>query len=176
MNIATENEKQQEPEAGADDVAGFASDGNQFLTFRLLDEDYGIDILQVQEIKNYSHITPIPNTPQHIKGAMNLRGTVVPILDLRLKFNLPASEYNQYTVIIVVTVGTRIVGLVVDAVSDVLNVVDEDCEPAPSLGGDIDTSFISGLAKQNDRLITLLNIDKLVGDDALNSSPGESVA
>ena len=149
-----------------EDLTGFASDGNQYLTFRLADEEYGIDILQVQEIKNYSRITPIPNTPPHVKGAMNLRGTVVPIVDLRLKFKMQASEYDQYTVIIVVTIGTRVVGLIVDAVDDVLNVSAEDCEPPPNLGGDVDASFINGLAKQEDRLITLLNIEQLVGTDA----------
>lgn len=149
-----------------EDLTGFASDGSQYLTFRLLDEDYGIDILQVQEIKTFSHITPIPNTRKHVKGAMNLRGTVVPIVDLRLKFNMPASEYDKYTVIIVVTIGTRLVGLVVDAVNDVLNVSADDCEPPPELGGDVDASFISGLAKHDDKLITLLNIEKLVGTDA----------
>ncbi|MCA9266070.1 MAG: chemotaxis protein CheW [Planctomycetales bacterium] len=146
-----------------EELTGFASDGNQYLTFRLLDEEYGVEILRVQEIKNLSHITPIPNTPSFIKGAMNLRGTVVPIIDLRTKFSMPPGEYNQYTVIIVVTIGTRVMGLVVDAVSDVLNVGSEDYEPAPSFGGDVDTSFMTGLAKSGDRLITLLNIDKLVG-------------
>ena len=146
-----------------DDLTGFAADGNQFLTFLLLDEEYGIDILQVQEIKNYSHITPIPNTPPYVKGAMNLRGTVVPIVDLRCKFDMPEAEYNQYTVIIVVMIQERVVGMVVDAVSDVLNVGSEDFEPAPSLGGGVDTSFMKGLAKNGDRLITLLNIDKVIG-------------
>ena len=157
-----------------EDLTGFTSDGSQYLTFRLLDEEYGVDILQVQEIKNYSHITPIPNTPTHVKGAMNLRGTVVPIVDLRLKFSLPPSEYTQYTVIIVVTIGTRVVGLVVDAVNDVLNVSADDCEPPPSLGGEVDTSFITGLAKHDDRLITLLNIDKLVGTEGRPTEASEN--
>jgi purine-binding chemotaxis protein CheW len=145
------------------DVSEIAGDGNQFLTFRLMDEEYGIDILRVQEIRNFSKITPIPNTPHYIKGAMNLRGTVVPIIDLRRKFDMPEIEYNQYTVIIVVTVGSRVMGLIVDAVSDVLNVGDDDLEPAPNFGGDVDTSFLTGLAKCGDRLITLLNIEKLSG-------------
>src|SRR5262245_63684784 len=105
-------------------LSGFTADGNQFLTFRLQEEEYGIEILRVQEIKGFSRITPIPNTPSYIKGAMNLRGTVVPIVDLRCKFGMPEAEYNQFTVIIVVTVGKKIVGLVVDAVSDVLNILD----------------------------------------------------
>ncbi len=162
MNSITQDNTQSE-NVELDDLTGFAADGNQFLTFRLLDEEYGVDILQVQEIKNYSHITPIPNTPTYVKGAMNLRGTVVPIVDLRIKFDMPEAEYTQYTVIIVVMINERVVGMVVDAVSDVLNVGKEDFEPAPSMGGEVDTSFMKGLAKNGDRLITLLNIDKVVG-------------
>ena len=167
MNEASSAQDNVELADTVEDLTGFASDGSQYLTFRLLNEEYGIDILQVQEIKNYSHITPIPNTPEHIKGAMNLRGTVVPIVDLRLKFTLPATDYDQYTVIIVVTIGTRVVGLVVDAVNDVLNVTGDECEPPPDLGGEVDSSFITGLAKQDDRLITLLNIEKLLGTEQL---------
>ncbi len=169
------NQQLTEPVDTVDDLTGFAADGNQFLTFRLLDEEYGIDILQVQEIKNYSHITPIPNTPSFVKGAMNLRGTVVPIVDLRIKFDLPEAEYTQYTVIIVVTIQDRVVGMVVDAVSDVLNVGSEDFEPAPSLGGGVDTSFMKGLAKNGDRLITLLNIDKVIGLNDLRVDDSTSV-
>lgn len=147
-----------------DNLTGFTADGNQFLTFRLQEEEYGIEILRVQEIKGFSRITPIPNTAPHIKGAMNLRGTVVPIVDLRVKFGLPEAEYNQFTVIIVVTVGKKIVGLVVDAVSDVLNIIQNEIEPAPDLGG-MDTSFMTGMAKASDKLITLLNIDRLLGQE-----------
>lgn len=148
-----------------DDAVGMTGTGaNQFLTFALDDQDFGIDILQVQEIKNYTRVTPIPNMPPCIKGVMNLRGTVVPIIDLRIKFNMPTTDYTQFTVIIVVNVGTRVMGLVVDAVSDVLNVSASDVEGAPDLGS-IDTSFITGLAKANDRLVTLLNIDHLLSSD-----------
>ena len=136
---------------------------NQFLTFALDDQDFGIDILRVQEIRNFSRVTPIPNMPECIKGVMNLRGTVVPVVDLRNKFRMPAAEYNQFTVIIVVNVGTKIMGLVVDAVSDVLNVGKDSVESAPDLGA-IDTSFIKGLAKSEDRLVTLLNIEELLSD------------
>jgi purine-binding chemotaxis protein CheW len=138
---------------------------HQFLTFALGDQEFGIEILRVQEIKNFTRITPIPNMPPCIKGVMNLRGTVVPIVDLRIKFAMETSEYNQFTVIIVVNVGTRIMGLIVDAVSDVLNVEPTEIESAPDLGS-IDTSFISGLAKSADRLVTLLNIEQLLGEQA----------
>lgn len=146
-------------------LTGFTADGNQFLTFRLQEEEYGIEILRVQEIKGFSRITPIPNTPAYVKGAMNLRGTVVPIVDLRVKFGLPETEYNQFTVIIVVTVGRKIVGLVVDAVSDVLNILDNEIEPTPDLGGSIDTSIMTGMAKASDKLIMLLDVDRLLGQE-----------
>lgn len=144
------------------------ANGSQYLTFQLADQDFGVDILKVQEIKNYSSITPIPNTPMHVKGAMNLRGTVVPIIDLRVKFGMPETEYDQYTVIVVVNVGSRILGLIVDAVSDVLNVGDQEFEASPDFGHDTDTTFISGLAKTGERLTTLLNLEKLVGSDQLD--------
>ena len=151
----------------ADALSGFTAEGNQFLTFTLKDEEYGIEILRVQEIKGFSRITPIPNTPKYIKGVLNLRGTVVPVVDLRSKFGLPETEYNQFTVIIVVTVGKRVMGLLVDAVSDVLNIAKNEMELAPDLGSQVDTTFMTGMAKNGDRLITLLNIDRLVGwDDA----------
>ncbi len=136
---------------------------NQFLTFDLNDQEFGIEILQVQEIKNFTRVTPIPNMPECVKGVMNLRGTVVLIIDLRKKLNMSIAEINQFTVIIVVNVGEKIMGLVVDAVSDVLNVGDADIEGAPKLGG-IDTSFIKGLAKSADRLVTLLDIEVLLSD------------
>lgn len=135
---------------------------NQYLTFMLGAEEYGLEILRVQEIKGFSAITPIPNTPPHIKGVMNLRGTVVPVLDLRMKFALAKAEYNQFTVIIVVNVGSKVTGLVVDAVSDVLDVPANDIDPAPEMGG-ADVSFLRGLAKSGDRLIALLDIDKVAG-------------
>ncbi len=151
------------------ELTALHTSGNQYLTFRLLDQDFGVDILCVQEIKNYSQITPIPNTPACVKGAMNLRGTVVPIVDLRIKFGMPEKEYDQYTVIIVANVGVRVIGLVVDAVSDVINVSEEDFEPSPDFGSDVDTTFMVGLAKSEDRLTTLLDLEKLVGAEQLHS-------
>lgn len=142
-------------------------EGSQFLTFTLLEEEFGIEILRVQEIKGLSRITPIPNMPTYIRGVMNLRGTVVPILDLRAKFSMPESEYTKFTVIIVVNIGTKVVGLVVDAVSDVLNVGDDNIESAPDLGFESNTSFMDGIAKSGERLITLLNLDELIDVDSV---------
>ncbi|HEX4611546.1 MAG TPA: chemotaxis protein CheW [Urbifossiella sp.] len=143
--------------------AAFAAGGSQFLTFRLADEEYGLEILRVQEIKGYSKVTPLPNTPPEVKGVMNLRGTVVPVLDLRTRLGLPGVGYDRFTVVIVVTVGPKVAGLVVDAVSDVLDVGPSERVPTPDLGAGVDTSFMTGMARTGDRLVTLLNIDRLVG-------------
>lgn len=171
MSESTLVNAHQTEEDGVECITGFASDANQVLTFRLETEEYGIDILRVQEIRNYSNITPIPNTPDYIKGAMNLRGTVVPVIDLRNKFSLPETDYDQFTVIIVINVGDRIVGVVVDAVSDVVSVRDEDFAPPPQFGSGVDTSFINGIVKNQDRLITLLNVESLAPGPAAQEAP-----
>lgn len=145
----------------------FATDGSQYLTFRLGEEEYGVEILKVQEIKGYSAITPIPNTPAYLKGVMNLRGTIVPVVDLRAKFTMAEAEYNQFTVIIVLTVGTKVMGLVVDAVSDVLNIPRADIQATPDFGAQVDARFISGMARAGDKLVVLLDIDKVLGGDDL---------
>jgi purine-binding chemotaxis protein CheW len=146
---------------------GFATDGSQYLTFTLGAEEYGVEILKVQEIKGYSATTPIPNTPPYIKGVMNLRGTIIPVVDLRAKFAMTEAEYTRFTVIIVVMIGTKVVGLVVDAVSDVLNIPLGDIQAAPDFGGQVNTRFINGMAKAGDKLIVLLDIDKVLGIDDL---------
>ena len=135
----------------------FATDGRQYLTFALGAEEYGVEILKVQEIKGYSAITPIPNTPSYVKGVMNLRGSIIPIVDLRAKLSMPEAAYNQFTVIIVVRVGAKTVGVVVDAVSDVLNIPLKDIQPTPDFGSQVDARFISGLAKAGERLAILLD-------------------
>jgi purine-binding chemotaxis protein CheW len=140
-------------------------DVSQYLTFSLGQEEFGIEILRVQEIKGYSAVTPLPNLPPYIKGVMNLRGTVVPVLDLRAKFGMSDSEYTRFTVIIVVNVGSRVVGLIVDAVSDVMDVAGSELAPAPDMGADVDTSFLTGMAKSQDRLISLLAMERVVGMD-----------
>jgi purine-binding chemotaxis protein CheW len=146
---------------------GFATDGSQYLTFILGHEEYGVEILKVQEIKGYSTITPIPNTPPHVRGVMNLRGTIVPVVDLRRKFAMAEADYTRFTVIIVVAVGAKVVGLIVDAVSDVLNIPQSDIQPAPDFGSQVDAHFISGMARAGDRLIVLLDIAKVLGTEDL---------
>ncbi|MCC7421276.1 MAG: chemotaxis protein CheW [Planctomycetaceae bacterium] len=145
----------------------------QFLTFTLQEEEYALDILKVQEIKGLTKITPIPNAPGYIRGVMNLRGTVVPVIDLRVRFNTLSSESQHLAVIIVVNVAQRIVGLMVDTVSDVLRFDHSEIEAAPDLGRSVDTTFIAGMAKTGDKLVMVLDIDKLLIGDEL---PGASEA
>ena len=150
-----------------------ASETEQFLTFMLAGEEYGVDILRVQEIKGWDDATPIPNTPEYIRGVINLRGTIVPIIDLRLRFNMEKLEYGPMTVVIVLRIQTgettRIMGIVVDGVSDVYNVPDEEIKAAPDFGGSIDTEFIKGLTTVSEKMVILLDIDKLLGSSALSA-------
>ncbi len=139
-----------------------STDPHQFLTFALGQEEYGVEILKIQEIKGFSAITPLPNAPPFIKGVLNLRGTIVPIVDLRKKFGLPEVAYTQFTVIVVVQVRGQIMGFIVDAVSDVLSVTGADIQPTPDLHGQVDTSFLNGLAKAGEKLVILLDIDKVL--------------
>jgi purine-binding chemotaxis protein CheW len=143
----------------------YATDGSQYLTFTLGEEEYGVEILKVQEIKGYSAITPIPNTPAYVKGVVNLRGTIIPIVDLRAKLAMSEASYNQFTVIIVVRVGPKTVGVVVDAVSDVLDIPVKDIQATPDFGAQVDARFISGLAKAGEKLVVLLDIEKVLGGD-----------
>lgn len=144
----------------SDGVGALGADQQQYLTFRLGDEEYGIEILRVQEIKGFTAVTPIPNTPPEVRGVMNLRGIVVPILDLRIRFGLRETGTTRFTVVVVVNVGERVIGLVVDAVSDVLAVPPEAIEPAPDLGGG--SNALTGLAKSGDRLVALLDVGRIV--------------
>ncbi len=146
----------------------------QFLTFALGAEEYGIDVLKVQEIKAYAAITAIPNTPAYIKGVMNLRGAIVPIVDLRARFGLPEVEYTKYTVIIVIRVGQRIGGLIVDAVSDVLSLAADQIEAPPELGGSAETSFMTGMAKSNDKLVQIIEVERLLGHSDVGAAPRAS--
>lgn len=148
---------------------GLATDGSQFLTFTLGSEEYGVEILGVQEIKGYSPITPIPNTPSYVKGVMNLRGTVVPVVDLRAKFAMKEAEYTKFSVIVVVQVRGRVMGLVVDTVSDVLNVGAGEIQATPDFGARVDTRFISGMTRAGERLIVLLDLEKVLGGEELQA-------
>ena len=139
---------------------------DQFLTFMLADEEYGVDILRVQEIRGWDSATAIPNAPDYVLGVVNLRGVVVPIFDLRKRFNLEKAEFNAETVIVVVKIvhdnGERTIGMVVDAVSDVYNITADNINDAPEVGVSVNMEFIRGLATINNKMIILLNIDELI--------------
>ena len=148
------------------DTIELNGDTDQYLTFMLAGEEYGVDILRVQEVKGWDSITPIPNTPQYIKGVINLRGTIVPIFDLRERFNLEQISYGPTTVVIVLKVnndvGSRTMGIVVDAVSEVYNISSEGMKPSPDFGMAISMDFVHGLATVDEKMIIVLEIDRLL--------------
>lgn len=134
----------------------------EYLTFTLGDEEYGIDILKVQEIRGYDAVTRIANSPVFIKGVINMRGVIVPILDMRLKFNLGQVEYNEFTVVIILNVAERVVGIVVDGVSDVIALKRNQIRPAPEFGALMDTAYIDGLTTLDERMVIMVDIEKLI--------------
>ncbi len=136
---------------------------SEFLTFRLGEEEYGMDILKVQEIRGYDSITQIANAPEFIKGVVNLRGIIVPIIDMRIKFQLGNVEYNQFTVVVILNVADRVMGIVVDGVSDVISLGQEQIRPTPEFGTVIDIEYITGLGTLDDRMLILVDIEKLMG-------------
>ena len=139
------------------------NDVNQeFLAFKLGGEEYGVDILAVQEIRGYDTVTRVPEAPPYIKGVINLRGVIVPVVDLRLKFKLGDVAYDEFTVMIVLNLKGKVIAAVVDGVSDVVNVAKEEIRPTPEFGGIIDTRFISGIATVGDRMLILLDIESLI--------------
>ncbi len=144
----------------------------KYLTFFLAKEEYAVDILCVQEIKGWNKATTIPNTPDYISGVINLRGTIIPIIDLRLRFNLECQDYGPMTVVIVVKVVSsgkkeRIMGIVVDAVSDVHDVAEDEIKPPPNFGSIISTEFVKGLATVKDKMVIVLDIDLLLNSQEL---------
>ncbi|CUU24396.1 chemotaxis protein CheW [Duffyella gerundensis] len=141
--------------------------GQEFLVFTLGDEEYGIDILKVQEIRGYDQVTRIANTPSFIKGVTNLRGVIVPIIDLRLKFDQPDVEYNDNTVVIVLNLVQRVVGIVVDGVSDVLSLTQDQIRPAPEFAVTMSTEYMTGLGALGERMLILVDIEKLLNSDEM---------
>lgn len=150
------------------------SEKREFLTFMLAGEEYGVDILRVQEIKGWDEVTNIPNTPEYIRGVINLRGTIVPIIDMRLRFRLESKDYDATTVVVVLRVknekgNDRTMGVVVDAVSDVYNVPLRDIKPSPDFGMAVDTEFVNGLATVDEKMVIVLNIDHMLNADELEA-------
>lgn len=134
----------------------------EFLTFTLGKEEYGIEILKVQEIRSYEVVTTVANAPEFIKGVVNLRGTIVPIVDMRIKFNLGEVDYTQFTVVIILNVAGRVVGMVVDSVSDVISLTSSQIRPPPNFSSTFDVRYITGLGTVDQRMLILVDIEKLM--------------
>jgi purine-binding chemotaxis protein CheW len=136
--------------------------GLEYLAFTLGKEEYGIDILKVQEIRGYETVTRIANAPDFIKGVVNLRGIIVPIVDMRIKFKLGEPTYDQFTVVIILNIGGRVVGMVVDSVSDVITLTPDQIKPAPEMGTALNTDYLIGLGTIEQRMLILVDIDRLM--------------
>ena len=160
-----------DPNRPTADQKGSATDdeavGREFLTFTLGDEEYGVDILKVQEIRGYDTVTRIPDAPACIKGVINLRGTIVPVVDLRLKLGIGKAEYDELTVMIVLNIGERVVGMVVDSVSDVIRLGGGQLRPAPEMGGGLSADYLVGIGTIEDRMLILVDIDRLMSGDEI---------
>lgn len=165
-----ENATREERQDSQDSIEAGAMD-SKFLTFSLADEQYGIGILKIKEIIGMMPITSVPQTPDFVKGVLNLRGKVIPVLDLRLRFSLPPLDYTERTCIIVVEVEGKTeiltMGIVVDSVSEVLPIKSNDIENTPSFGTKVDTTYILGIAKTEEGVKILLDIDKILSTSEL---------
>jgi purine-binding chemotaxis protein CheW len=142
----------------------------EFLTFRLGTEEYGIEILKVKEIRSKDVITAIATAPAFIKGVINLRGTIVPIVDLRIKFQLASAQYNEFTVVIILQLASQVMGIVVDSVSDVLALKGDQIKPAPEFGTAVATQYICGIGSIEERMLILMDIEKLLSMSELQSA------
>jgi len=139
----------------------------EFLAFTLGQEEYGIDIQKVQELRGYDTVTRIANAPEHLKGVVNLRGIIVPIIDMRIKFNLGTPTYDQFTVVIILNIAHRVMGMVVDSVSDVITLTAEQVKPAPEMGSVLDTDYLIGLGTLDERMLILVDIDRLMSSSEM---------
>lgn len=157
-----------------DGSKGAEENADQFLTFILAGEEYGVDILRVQEIRGWTSATVIPNVPEYVRGVINLRGTIVPIIDLRSRFGMKDADYGPTTVVIVLKIigtnGDRVMGIVVDAVSDVYNVDRQAIKSPPDFGGKLSVDFIRGLATVNEKMVIVLDIDRLMNNAEIDAS------
>lgn len=151
----------------AGDGADASLAAHEFLAFTLGKEEYGIHILKVQELRGYEEPTRIANAPEFIKGVVNLRGIIVPIVDMRIKFNLGTPTYDQFTVVIILNIGGRVVGMVVDSVSDVITLSPDQVKPAPEMGTALNTDYLIGLGTVEQRMLILVDIDKLMSSSEM---------
>ena len=134
----------------------------EVLNFRLGSEEYGISILKVQELRTYENVTRIANGPDFVKGVINLRGVIVPIIDMRIRFNTGAPAYDEFTVVAILNIRNRVIGMVVDSVSDVVTLQEDQVRPAPEMGSAVDTDYLLGIGTVDDRMLILLDIDQLL--------------
>ena len=175
MSFAVEQVKLQTQQMHSPEARQFDGQGKQYLTFMLDDEEYGVDILRVQEIKGWDRVTPLPNSPDYLKGVINLRGAVVPIIDLRRRFRMTQAEYSKTTVVVMLKIhddnSERTMGFVVDAVSDVYSIGDDQLRLPPDLGGAAQPGFVKSLATVDQKMIILLDVDHLV-DSAIGAAAG----
>jgi purine-binding chemotaxis protein CheW len=179
METTTSAEAETVMENSHENIHG--SDGmNQYLTFNVAGEQYGVDIMAVREIKGWTETTRLPGSPHCMRGVINLRGAIIPIFDLRVRFNMDQTEANARNVVVILAVGSRNIGVLVDAVSDILSASPEEIRPAPDSSEKIEKSYISGLISSQDRMVVLLDISKLLGGDAnidlsaVSTSPTEN--
>ena len=157
------------------EAVGQKGEAQQFLTFAVSGEEYGVDIMTVREIKGWTETTRLPNSPEFMRGVMNLRGLIIPIFDLRARFSKTLTEANAKHVIIILAVNERNIGILVDAVSDILSVNDGDIKPTPELEAQANTDFISGLISLENRMVVVLAVDKLFGSELLRTAEQTSV-
>ena len=139
----------------------------EMLVFVLGKDEYGVDILKVQEIRGYEKVTPIPGAPEYLKGVVNLRGTIVPVIDLRVKFGAKDPKYDSFTVVIILRLATRVFGIVVDGVSDVIRLADHEVRPAPQFGAMVNTEFLAGVGTQGERMVLLMDIERFLSSQEL---------
>jgi purine-binding chemotaxis protein CheW len=162
MKTNTPNEPSGQPNGGSPPEKPL-----EFLSFTLGEEEYGIDIQKVQELRGYDAVTRIANAPAFIKGVVNLRGIIVPIIDMRVKLNLGDPSYDQFTVVIVLNIGGRVVGMVVDSVSDVITLTPDQIKDPPQMGSLLDTDYLIGLGTVNERMLILMDIDRLMSSEEM---------
>jgi len=139
----------------------------QFLTFTVGREEYGIDIMTVKEIKGWSEVTRLPNSPEFMRGVMNLRGLIIPIFDLRTRFGMGITEANEKNVVIILSAGERIIGILVDTVSDILDSTSEDIKPSPAVENDVKDEFVNGIISVGERMVVLLDVRRLFDSEML---------
>ncbi len=149
-------------------IKGVGRATNRFLTFYLEEEIYGVNISDVKEIIAMMKTTPVPKTPKFIKGVMNLRGNIIPVVDMRVKFDMPEIEPQMYTAIVIITIEDKNIGFIVDEVEEVVNVDDENISPPPEFGSNVDTRFIKNMAKQKNKVVMILDLVALFGEEELS--------